>query len=74
MNEFRFICRHEIQPKIDIESEAQFFAFALGHGLLEQLTIKIETDGHDVAALRRAKNTARPADLQVAHRDPKTRA
>ena len=74
MNKFRFIRRHEIQAKIDVEAEPQFFTFALCHGLLEQLAVKIETDGHDVAALRRAKNTARAANLQVAHRDPEPRA
>ena len=44
MNEFHFIRSHEVKPEIDIEPDPQFFTLELGDGLLEQLTIQIETD------------------------------
>ena len=49
-------------------------AFQLGHGLLQKLAIKIESDRHDVAALRRSQDAAGAADLEIAHRDAEARA
>src|SRR4029077_2988524 len=56
------------------ESKTRLLALQLGYRLLEQLTIQIETDRHDVAALGCAQHAARSANLQVAHGDSKTGA
>ena len=39
------------------------------HALLEQLTVKLEAHGGDVAALLCAEDVAGPANLEVAHGD-----
>ena len=74
VDELRFIGGDEIEPQIDIEPESQFFTFAFRNGLFEQLAVQIETNRHDMAALRRSENAARPTNLQIAHRDAKARA
>src|SRR6266480_4668402 len=73
-NKLRFICSDEIKLYVDIEAKPRPFAFDLGHSLFEKLTIQIETDCNDMAALSVAQNASGAATLQVAHGDSKTRA
>ena len=71
---FALVGGDEIEPHFHLEPGPQFFAFQLRNGLLQQLAVKIEPDRDDVTALRGAKDAARAANLQVAHRDAEARA
>src|ERR1017187_1832021 len=51
-----------------------FLALEAGDAFLEQLAVEVEADGGDVAALFRAEDVARAANLQVAHGDFKPAA
>src|SRR3954447_1074013 len=70
-DEFRFICGDKIEVQIDIESKTRLLTLDLGNCLLEQLTIQIETDCHDVAALSCAQHAPSAANFQVAHGNTK---
>ena len=69
---FRFVRDNKINPHVHIEPKSWLLSFQLRHSLLEQLTIQIETNRHDVAALRGAENTARAANFEISHGDAKT--
>src|SRR5205823_494083 len=71
---FTGIEREEIEAHLDIDTAADFFAFERTDALLEELAIKIETDGGDVAALLCTQEIARAPNFQVAHGDFKTAA
>src|SRR5262245_11612775 len=70
-DELCFVCHHKIESYVHIHSQSWFLSFQLRHCLLEQLTVQVETDRHDVAALRGSENATRAANLQVAHGDAK---
>ena len=71
---FAFVGRDKIEPRFHFEPRPQFFTFQLRDGLLQKLTVKIEPNGDDVAALGGAEDAARAANFEVAHRDPEARA
>ena len=71
---FAFVRGDEIEPHLDLEPRPELLAFQLRDRLFQKLAVKIEPDRDDVPALRSAEDAARAANLQVAHRDPKTRA
>ena len=73
-NELGLIRRDKVEAQINFQTPARFLPFNLNYGLLEQLTVQIESDRHDVSALGRSKNAAGAANLQVAHGDAKTGA
>src|SRR3954470_18080861 len=73
-DELCFVCHHKIQAHVDVQPQPWFLSLQLRHCLLEQLTIQIETDRHDVAALRGAENAARATNLKIPHGDAKTSA
>ncbi|OQA24241.1 MAG: hypothetical protein BWY59_02298 [Verrucomicrobia bacterium ADurb.Bin345] len=58
----------EIQPELHLGDRREGFVLQVGDGALEELAVKIETDGGDVTALFRAQHVARAADLQVPQR------
>ncbi len=51
-----------------------FFTFQRRDALLEQLAVKLEADGGDVAALFRASRFPAPRNLEIAHGDLETAA
>src|SRR6266566_526244 len=69
----RFIGHNKIEPHVHIEPNSWLLSFQLRHGLLEQLTIQVETHSHDVAALGCAKEAACASDLEISHGDAKAR-
>ena len=66
--------REKIQPHLHFDARLHFLAFQRRDALFEELAIKLETDGGDVAALLRAEQVARAANFQVAHGDFKAAA
>ena len=59
----------EIQLHLAAIDDRAFVAPELGDAATEQLAVKVEADGRDVAALRRAEDVAGAAQLEVTHGD-----
>ena len=63
------IHREKIECDAHLDAALDGFALEPLHALLEQLAVKLEADGGDVAALLCAEDVARAANLEVAHGD-----
>src|SRR4051812_29385790 len=72
LDHFRRIVRDKIESRLHFDAWLDLVAFERADTLLEQLAIKIEADGGNMAALLRAKHGAGAAQLEIAHRDFET--
>ena len=61
------IHREKIERETHLDAALDGFALESLHALLEQLAVKLESDGGDVAALLGTEDVARAANLEVAH-------
>src|SRR5205814_2532286 len=72
VNKLGLVCGNKIEAQLHFKAPLGSLSLNLGDGLLEQLTIQVETDGNDVATLSGTENTASTTNLEISHCDTKT--